>query len=150
MRIYKANRKLGNMSELTRLSLSLEDSLCQKLDKMVQESGYRNRSEFIRDLLREKIVEQQWESSREVLATITLVYDHHQRELSDKLTRIQHDSPAHIMAGTHVHLSHEICAEMIMLKGRSGDIRELYFELRKPKGILHASISMSSTGEALN
>ncbi len=137
------------MSELTRLSLSLEDSLCRKLDKMVLESDYRNRSEFIRDLLREKIVDQQWETSREVLATITLVYDHHQRELSDKLTTIQHDSKAHVMAGTHVHLSHEICAEMIMLRGRPGDIRELYLELRKPKGILHAAISMSSTGDEL-
>ncbi len=137
------------MSDLTRLSLSLEDSLCRKLDDMVQQHNYSNRSEFIRDLLRDKLVEEQWAQSREVLGTITLVYDHHQRGLNAALTQIQHDSHAHILAGTHVHLSHEICAEMIMLTGSPDDVKKLFTELRKPKGILHAVLSMSSTGTEL-
>ncbi len=138
------------MSDLNRLSLSIENPLCQKLDDMVQKHNYRNRSEFIRDLLRDKLVEEQWDNAPEVLGTITLIYDHHQRELNARLTRIQHDSPTHILAGTHVHLSHGICAEMIMLRGAPNDVRALYLELKKPKGILHAVLSMSSTGEALN
>ena len=135
------------MSDLNRLSLSIENSLCQKLDDMVQKHNYRNRSEFIRDLLRDKLVEEQWNNAPEVLGTITLIYDHHQRELNARLTRIQHDSHAHILAGTHVHLSHEICAEMIMLRGQGAGIQKLANALQQLKGVYHAELAICSPGD---
>jgi CopG family nickel-responsive transcriptional regulator len=138
------------MSELVRLSISLEDSLCSTLEEMVQKSKYKNRSEYIRDLIRDKLVAEQWEDADEVLGTITLVYNHHQRELSEKITHIQHHSHDNVLAATHVHLSHEICAEMIMVRGRAEDIRHLADTLRQQRGVLHSGLTMSSTGEKLH
>lgn len=138
------------MSELVRLSISLEDSLCNTLEEMVKKSKYNNRSEYIRDLIRDKMVAEQWEEADEVLGTITLVYNHHQRELSEKITHIQHHSHDNVLAATHVHLSHEICAEMIMVKGRAEAIRHLADTLRQQRGVLHSGLTMSSTGEKLH
>jgi CopG family nickel-responsive transcriptional regulator len=138
------------MSELVRLSISLEDSLCSTLEEMVKKSKYNNRSEYIRDLIRDKMVAEQWEEADEVLGTITLVYNHHQRELSEKITHIQHHSHDNVLAATHVHLSHEICAEMIMVKGRAEAIRHLADTLRQQRGVLHSGLTMSSTGEKLH
>lgn len=138
------------MSELVRLSISLEDSLCSTLEEMVQKSKYKNRSEYIRDLIRDKLVAEQWEDADEVLGTITLVYNHHQRELSEKITHIQHHSHDNVLAATHVHLSHEICAEMIMVRGKAEAIRHLADTLRQQRGVLHSGLTMSSTGEKLH
>ena len=138
------------MCELVRLSISLESSLCKTLEEMVQKSKYKNRSEYIRDLIRDKIVAEQWEEAAEVLGTITLVYNHHQRELSEKITHIQHHSHDNVLAATHVHLSHDICAEMIMVKGSAENIRHLADSLRRQRGVLHCDLTMSSTGENLN
>lgn len=138
------------MSELVRLSISLEESLCEKLEKLVKDSGYVNRSEYIRDMIRNRIVESQWDEASEVVATITLVYNHAQRELSEKLTDIQHKSHHHVLASTHIHLSHEICAEMIMVKGEASGIRALADCLRSQKGVLHSGFTMSSTGSNLH
>lgn len=138
------------MSELVRLSISLEDSLCSTLEEMVQKSKYKNRSEYIRDLIRDKLVEEQWAEADEVLGTITLVYNHHQRELSEKITHIQHHSHDNVLAATHVHLSHNICAEMIMVRGKAEAIRHLADTLRQQRGVLHSGLTMSSTGEKLH
>ena len=138
------------MSELVRLSISLEDSLCSTLEEMVQKSKYKNRSEYIRDLIRDKLVTEQWAEADEVLGTITLVYNHHQRELSEKITHIQHHSHDNVLAATHVHLSHDICAEMIMVRGRAEAIRHLADTLRQQRGVLHSGLTMSSTGEKLH
>jgi len=137
------------MSELIRLSISLEKPLCGKLDKMVKMSGYSNRSEYIRDLIRDRMVSDQWEKSEEVLGTITLIYNHHQRELSEKITDIQHNYHDQVLASTHVHLSHEICAEMIMVKGIAEDISRLADILRQQRGVLHSGLTMSSSGQEL-
>lgn len=138
------------MSELVRLSISLEKALADRLERMVRGSRYTNRSEFIRDLIRQRLVEQRWADERqEVVGTITLIYDHHARLLSDRLIDIQHDHHDHILATTHVHLSHDHCAEMIMVRGNAGRIRRLADELRKQRGVLHAGLTMSATGAAL-
>jgi CopG family nickel-responsive transcriptional regulator len=138
------------MSKLVRLSLSLEAPLCDELERLVQTSGCRNRSEFVRNLIREQLVAEEWEKAEEIMGTITLVYNHHQRELSEKLTALQHDCSDCIMAATHVHLSHEICAEMIMTRGRPADIRKLADAMRQQRGVLHVALSMSSTGKSLH
>ena len=139
------------MSELVRLSISLERPLLKQLERLVKGSGYANRSEFIRDLVRQRLVEQQWSDSRQdVVGTITMVYDHHTRQLTDKLVGIQHDHHDNILASTHVHLSHDLCAEMIMIRGSATRIRQITDRLRQQRGVLHAELAMSSTGERLD
>lgn len=139
-----------HMSVLVRLSMSLEKNLFDRLGRLVEGSGYTNRSEFIRDLIRQRLVEQQWaDEHQEVVGTITMVYDHHARQLTDRLVDIQHDYHDHIMAVTHVHLSHDLCAEMIMVRGAANRIREIVDRMRKERGVLHAALAMSTTGQSL-
>jgi len=137
------------MSELERLSFSLEKPLLAKLEKLVRAARYTNRSEFIRDLIRSRLVEQEWESDKDALGTVTLLYDHHVRGLSDRLTHLQHDYHGNILATTHVHLDHELCAEVIMIRGKANLIRQLATAMGREKGVLHASLSLSSTGKQL-
>jgi CopG family nickel-responsive transcriptional regulator len=138
------------MSKLVRLSISLEKPLLDRLERLVRASRCTNRSEFIRDLIRRRLVEQQWADQRqEVVGTITLLYDHHARQLADKLVDIQHDHHLNVLATTHVHLSHDCCAEMIMVRGSAGRLRRIADQLRQQRGVLHAELTMSSTGRAL-
>lgn len=138
------------VSELVRLSISLEQPLMRQLERLVKKSGYANRSEFVRDMIRRRLVEEQWSDERqEVVGTITMIYDHHARQLSDKIVDIQHDYHERVLATTHVHLSHDRCAEMIMIHGQADEIREIANRLRQLRGVLHAELAMSSTGEKL-
>jgi CopG family nickel-responsive transcriptional regulator len=137
------------MSDLVRLSFSIESFLVAQLERLVKASRVHNRSEFIRDMIRAKIVAQQWENNEEALGTITLVYNHHSRSLNEKLIELQHHHHELILATTHVHLDAHLCAEMIMVKGRASHIRELTDRLQQPKGVLHATLSMTSTGKQL-
>jgi CopG family nickel-responsive transcriptional regulator len=137
------------MSELARVSLSIEKSLLDRLEKMVKSSGYTNRSEFVRDMIRDRLVEREWKADRQVVGTITLLYDHHTRQLNRKLIGLQHRHHGVILATTHVHLDSDLCAEMILAKGRASQIREIADALRQQKGVLHASLSLSSGGRTL-
>lgn len=138
------------MSNLVRLSISLESALLVQLERLVKQRGYTNRSEFVRDLIRERLIQQQWADKRqEVLGTITVIYDHHARALVDRLIEIQHDHHEQILATTHVHLSHDWCAEMIMLRGNAGRVQQIADRIRRQRGVLHAELTMSSTGEPL-
>lgn len=137
------------MSELVRLSLSIEEPLFQRLEKLVKQSGYSNRSEFVRDMIRKQLVGGEWQKDQEVLGTITLVYDHGRRQLSEKLTHLQHHHHSAILVSTHVHLSKALCAEVILVKAKASDVRKLTDTLGKEKGVFHAELSMSSTGKTL-
>lgn len=137
------------MSDLVRMSVSIEKSLFDKLQELVDEHGYTNRSEFVRDLVRTRLVEEEWEEDAETVGTVTLVYDHHVRNLSERLTETQHHHHDNVLATTHVHLDHDICAEMILMRGRASAIRELADELGRQKGVLHSSLSLGSTGRSL-
>ncbi len=137
------------MTELTRLSLSIEKSLLEQLEKLRKDSKYANRSEFIRDMIREQLVERQWQEDRQSLGTITLLYNHHLHKLSEKLTDLQHDHHQSILVSTHVHLDKHLCAEVLLVKGRASRIRKLADLLRQQKGVLHAALSISSTGKTL-
>jgi CopG family nickel-responsive transcriptional regulator len=137
------------MSDLVRLSFSIEKPLYEQLERLVKRSGYTNRSEFVRDMIRGQLVEGQWAEDREVLATVTLVYDHHSRRLSEKLTDLQHQFHRAVLVTTHVHLSKHLCAEVILVQGKASDARQLADLLRQQKGVLHAELSMSSTGVGL-
>jgi CopG family transcriptional regulator, nickel-responsive regulator len=138
------------MSDLVRLSLAIEKPLFDRLEKLVKQSGYTNRSEFVRDMIRQRLVAGEWERDRQVLGTITLVYNHHQRQLSEKLIHLQHHHHDAVMVTTHIHLSEELCAEVIVVRGKASQVRELADLLRQQKGVLHAELSMSSTGASLD
>jgi len=138
------------MSDLVRLSLSLEKPLLDQLEKLVKRSGYTNRSEFVRDLVRKRLVDEEWEKDRVVLGTVTLVYDHHQRLLSKKLTELQHDHHDEVLATTHVHLTAHLCAEVIIMRAKASHVRQLSDRLQQQKGVLHAELSMASTGAHLH
>ena len=137
------------MSEIARVSLSLDAALLEKLDRMARENDYENRSEFIRDLIRGQLTRDQWKNDEEVLGTLTLVYNHHQRGLTEKLVELQHHCHGSVLAATHVHLTHELCAEMIMLRGRPSEITELANAMRKQRGVLHSGLTMNTTGEKI-
>ncbi len=138
------------MSNLRRISLSIEEPLLKRLEKLVQEYRYANRSEFVRDMIRERLVAQEWEQDQEVVGTITLLYNHHIRQLSEKLTSLQHHHHTAILVTTHVHLDEHLCVEVILARGRAEHIRDIVNQLRQQKGVLHTALTMSSTGLQLD
>jgi len=137
------------MANVVRLSFSIEQPLMERLEQLVKEAGYANRSEFIRDMIRERLVDRQWEQNEQVVGTITLVFNHHARGLSDRLTDIQHHCHEVVLASTHIHLDKHLCAETVVVKGRAKQIEKLAGQLKQQKGVLHASLSLSSTGKLL-
>ena len=138
------------MPDLERLSFTIEKALLGRMNRSMKKAGYSNRSEFIRDLVRSRLVEDEWEAGSEALGTITVVYDHEKRNLSRKLTTVQHHHHDEILATTHIHLDRQTCAEMIMARGRAGALEALAEELRRQKGVLHVSLSMSAMGRQLS
>jgi CopG family nickel-responsive transcriptional regulator len=137
------------MSGVARLSFSIEEPLLERLEQLVHEGGYANRSEFIRDMIRDRLVEREWKENEEAVGTVTLIYNHHKHGLSERLTHVQHHYLHVILASTHIHLDKELCAEVIVVKGRAADIKDLADQLRQQKGVLHSALSVSSTGKKL-
>jgi CopG family nickel-responsive transcriptional regulator len=129
------------------MSFSIEKPLYRKLEQLVKESRCTNRSEFVRDMIRDQLVARQWQGDEEALGTITLVYNHHMRRLGERLTDVQHHHHDQILASTHVHLDEELCAEVVIVRGRASAIRHIADELRQQKGVLHAALAMSTTGK---
>lgn len=113
------------MKKLVRFGVSLDRHLLVDFDRLIEQRKYTNRSEAIRDLIRDSLVGQEWNENKDTVATITLVYDHHVPDLSRKLTHIQHDFQGHITAGMHVHLDHDHCLEVLVAKGKGGAIRKV-------------------------
>jgi CopG family nickel-responsive transcriptional regulator len=137
------------MSELVRFGVSLERELLRKLDALRRQKGYANRSEAIRDLIRKELVKTQWLEGKDVVGAITLVYDHHKRELVNKLTNLQHDFGGMIIASQHIHIDHDNCLEIIAVKGAPKKIEELADKMRATKGVKHGTLSMATTGKDL-
>ncbi|MBP7528979.1 MAG: nickel-responsive transcriptional regulator NikR [Syntrophorhabdaceae bacterium] len=137
------------MSGLVRFGVSLDSELLRKFDQLIREKNYSNRSEAFRDLIRQELVEKEWEAGGEVAGAITLIYDHHHRELLNKITDLQHDSQHVIISTQHVHLDHSNCLEIVAVKGKPEDVKRLAEMLRSIKGIKHCTLSMSSTGKGI-
>ena len=137
------------MSDLVRLSVSIEKPLYDKLEKLVSTTDYKNRSEFIRDLIRDHLVQLEWQTDDVLLGTISLVYDHHARGLTERLTEQQHHFSGTVLATTHVHLDEHLCAEMIMVRGKGKEIQALAGQLQREKGVLHAKLAAGTTGKHL-
>lgn len=138
------------MHGMIRLSFTLDEGLAGRLEDLRQQRGYRNRSEFLRDALRDFLVKHSWQtSSAPVVGTVTLVYDHHTPGLTERLVQIQHDHHGKILASTHVHLDHDTCVEVIIVKGTASDLAALADSLQRERGVLHASMCTSTTGGEL-
>ena len=137
------------MSDLMRFGISLEDSLLKDFDKLIDEKQYANRSEAIRDLIRNSLVEDEWKKGKDVAGAISLVYDHHRRELMNVIVEIQHDYQDTIIASQHVHLDHHNCLEVIIVKGKSDKIKVLSDKLRAVKGVKHGSLTLTTLGKEL-
>ena len=137
------------MSELVRFGVSLEDDLLNKFDRHIKRHKYTNRSEAIRDLIREELVKKEWTENKEVTGAITLVYDHHTRELVTKVLDVQHDYHACILSTQHIHLDHHNCFEIIVTKGKSKEIEELYQKLKSIKNVKHTGFMMATKGNYL-
>ncbi len=138
------------MKETVRFGISLEGQLLNSFDELIHSKGYDNRSEAIRDLIRNSLVEEQWhEKDEETVGTVTLVYDHHTRELSDKLTEHQHSHHEAIISSMHIHLDAHHCLEVVVMKGKSRVIKKLADELISTKGIKHGKLVTTTTGKFL-
>lgn len=135
------------MANLYRFGVSVEKKLIDEFDKFIHKKNYPNRSEAFRDLIRQELVKEEWEAGKDVVGAIILVYDHHKRELVNKLTDIQHGFQEVIISTQHIHLDHDNCLEIIAAKGISGKIKKLADTLKSVKGVKHGSLSVSSTGK---
>jgi CopG family nickel-responsive transcriptional regulator len=135
------------MSGLTRTGVSIEEDLLAKFDRAIASRGYKNRSEAIRDLIRDSLVEEEIGLNKPVVATLSLIYDHHSPNLSDKLNEIQHHSHGNVLAATHVHLDSENCLEVVIMKGRSGEIKHLADHMLAMRGVRHGKLVLTSTGK---
>jgi CopG family transcriptional regulator, nickel-responsive regulator len=138
------------MSGLSRIGVAIDTELLDKFDTLIGQRGYTNRSEAFRDLIRDELVEKTWESPEsQVVGTVTLVYDHHVRMLNEKLTAIQHDYHHAILSTLHVHLDHDNCLEVLVVKGRAGDVRKVADVLISTKGVKHGRLTITTSGAEL-
>jgi CopG family nickel-responsive transcriptional regulator len=127
-----------------RFSVSLPAGLLDELDRRVTTRGYSSRSELVRDMIRERLVEDAWEAGEEVAGVLAIVYDHHQRELAQKLIDIQHNEHVHVLCSTHVHLDHHNCLETIILAGHPPEIEHIAAEIGGLKGVKFAKLTRTS------
>jgi CopG family nickel-responsive transcriptional regulator len=134
------------MSDLERVSLAIETQLIERFDALIERDGKANRSEAIRDLIRNRLIEDEVTSGRsEVVATVTIVYDHHKRELAERLVSTGHSHHEHVLASMHVHLDEVNCLEVVALRGRAKDVRHLAEHMIGMKGVKHGKLVLSST-----
>lgn len=138
------------MSELARIGVAIDSDLLQKFDALIGDRGYTNRSEAFRDLIREELVRKSWnDGEADVVGTVTLVYDHHVRMLSEKLTDLQHDHHKNILSTVHVHLDHDNCLEVLIVKGKGKDVKKIAEALISTKGVKHGGLTVTTTGAGL-
>jgi len=138
------------MSELVRFGVSLERGLLERFDAFIRDRNYTNRSEAFRDMIRQELVKKEWLEGEDVAGAITLIYDHHRKDLLSKITDIQHDYQKFIISSQHVHLDHDNCLEIVAVKGAAGEVQRLVDRLKSIKGVKHGTLSMSSTGKEID
>ena len=137
------------MSHLSRTGVSLEEELLKEFDRLIGKRGYKNRSEAIRDLIREALLAETVDSNKPVVGTLTLVYDHHMPNLGQKLTEAQHSAGAMILATTHVHLDHHYCLEVVIMKGRSKELQEIADRMLALRGVELGKLVLTNSGKGL-
>jgi len=135
---------------LTRFGISLDERLLESFDSLIDKKGYANRSEAIRDLIRDSLVQDKWEGGKEqCVGTITLVYSHDTRELTDNLTEIQHDHHASVISTMHIHLDGHNCLEVLVVRGPGRDIRKIADRLIGTRGVKHGKLTVTTSGKGL-
>lgn len=147
-------KKIEEDKSITRFGVSIPYDLIHAFDEYIREREYSNRSEAIRDLIREKLIGQEWEEKefegQEVVGIITYVFNHHKRDLVDSIIDIQHDSPDHVIVSQHVHLDHHNCLEVAIVRGEPNALRNLAYKLKALKGVKHCQLTMTTTGTSLS
>lgn len=139
------------MGQTIRFGVSLDSDLLEKFDALCEERCYQTRSEAIRDLIRGTLVQKEWEDlNREMVGTLTLVYDHHQSDLAQKMAEIQHSSLDVIVTALHIHLDHHNCLEVLVLRGPGQDVKNTAEKLISTKGVKHGKLNLATTGQDLS
>lgn len=138
------------MAGITRFGVSIDSQLIKKFDALTARKGYATRSEAIRDMIRDTLVDEEWQGGdHETVGTITIVYNHHTRELDHVLTDMQHRSFQQIISALHVHLDAHNCLEVLVVKGKSQDIKKIADRLIGTRGVKHGKLTMTTTGKEL-
>lgn len=132
------------MSSLYRFGVSLEQKLIDSFDLYIKNENYKNRSEAIRDLIREKLIQKKWDDNGLVAGAVVMTYDHHKHDLVEKITDVQHDYQDAIISTQHVHLDHTHCLEIIAVRGKARDVEDLASKLKAFIGVKHVSVSISA------
>ena len=128
-----------------RFTVSLPAGLLKEIDKRVGGRGYASRSEFVRDLIRDQILETQWaDSDEDLVGVLTISYDHHERGLTQRILDAQHSAYVNILCSTHVHLDHHNCLEAIIIKGKPKDIEKIRTQIGGIRGVKFAKLSKAS------
>jgi CopG family transcriptional regulator, nickel-responsive regulator len=134
------------MEKITRFGVSIEPDLLKKFDKIIKKEGYTNRSEAIRDLVRRDLIrEENKDPNAESIGTLTMIYDHHTGNLTNKLLDLQHDHTKEILSTTHIHIDHNNCLEVLVLKGKTGKIQKLADNIKSLKGIKHGELVITKS-----
>lgn len=135
------------MGELSRIGVAIDSDLLEKFDALIAKRGYTNRSEAFRDLIRDNLVEREWERPESrVVGTVTLVYDHHVRLLNEKLTSMQHDFHHNILSTLHVHLDHDHCLEVLVVRGKAAEVKKVADAIISTKGVKHGRLTITTLG----
>lgn len=137
------------MPKVERISISIDKPLLERFETYVAEHGYPTRSEAIKGLMRQALVEQEWQKGTDVAGALSLVYDHHKHGTMDKLTSAQHDFGDLIVCTQHVHLDHHNCMEVIVVRGAAAQIRKLVAHIKSIKGIKHSALMTATTGRGV-
>ncbi|MEN6317993.1 MAG: nickel-responsive transcriptional regulator NikR [Syntrophaceae bacterium] len=134
------------MSQIIRFGVSLEEVLLDNFDRLIKKRKYTNRSEAIRDMIRQELLKKDLEEDCEVAGAITFIYDHHHRDLLNKIIDVQHDHQDIIQSSQHIHLDHHNCLEIVAVKGTSSVVSKLADNIKSLKGVKHGSLSVSGNG----
>jgi CopG family nickel-responsive transcriptional regulator len=138
------------MINAIRFGVSMSRGLLKNFDQLIKDIGYRNRSEAIRDLIRERLVQQEWQhSDQETVGTITIVYSHDVHELTEILTALQHKHHKQIISTMHIHLDKHNCLEVLVVRGRGYEIKKIADRLLSTKGVKHGKLTTTTTGRKL-
>ncbi len=139
------------MSQLVRFSVSMDSELLENFDALAKRRGAANRSEAIRDLIRDALVEEDWKSGTgEAMAAVVIVYDHHSRHINNRLNSIQHDNPEAVVSSLHIHMDEHRCMEVIVLRGERELLSQLAYRIVGTRGVIHGRMLTSTTGKGLS
>ncbi len=135
------------MGRVARFGVSMDAELLAKFDSLARRKGAANRSEALRDLVRDALVEERWHSGKgEVMAAVVIVYDHETRDLNTRLNHIQHEYPRVVVSSLHIHIDQHECMEIIVMRGKAPLLSELGYRIIGTRGVLHGRLVASTTG----